>query len=344
MAAVLALGLLNLWTGVKLQQYKYFTRQISWIALGTLLFLGAATVDYRRISRLGYVPYALGVLSLLAVMVSGTLIHGARRWFDLGLLNFQPSEIMKIFMIVALAKYVQDVPALEGRSLRHLLAPFALAGVPTLLVLIQPDLGTSLIFALTFLTMMLMARLQLRTLAGILALAALAAAPIWEYVLYDYQKNRVLAFIDPSRAEATAWQPRQALIAVGSGRLLGKSLQDTQIRLRSMFAQWTDFPFAVWAEEWGFLGCFLLLSSYTVLVLWVLKVGREARDRFGAVLCVGVAAMIFWQVVFNVGMVVGLLPVAGITLPLFSYGGSSLLTVMTALGLVMNVSIRRYAY
>ncbi len=343
--AVLGLGLLNLWSGVREQQYRYFTRQLSWVGIGALLFLGAATIDYRRIARLGYVPYALGMCLLIAVKVAGTLVHGARRWFELGPLTFQPSELMKVFTIIALAKYIQDTPALEGRSLRHLLVPFVIAGAPIFLVAWQPDLGTALIFVLVFVSVMLTARLKLTTLAGILAIAALAAAPIWEYVLYDYQRARVLAFIDPSRDPATAWQPRQALNAVGSGRLIGKGfLQGTQIRLKSMFAQWTDFPFAVWAEEWGFLGCFVLLVAYSVLILWTLKVGREARDRFGAVLCVGCAAMIFWQVVFNVGMVIGVLPVAGITLPLFSYGGSSLLTVMTALGLVMNVSVRRFAY
>jgi rod shape determining protein RodA len=345
MLAVIGLGLLNLWSGVREHQYRYFTRQLSWVALGMVLFLAAASFDYRRIARLGYVPYALGIASLLAVKVAGTLIHGARRWFDLGAFNLQPSELMKVFTIVALAKYVNDTPALEGRSLRHLAAPCAIAGVPVLLIALQPDLGTALIFMLTFVTIMLTARLKLKTLAGILALGLLAVAPIWEYVLYDYQRNRILAFIDPSRDPATAWQPQQALNAVGSGRLIGKGfLQGTQIRLRAMFAQWTDFPFAVWAEEWGFVGCFLLLLAYSVLLMWILKIGREARDRFGAVLCVGTAGMIFWQVVFNIGMVIGVLPVAGVTLPLFSYGGSSLLTIMIALGLVMNVSIRRFAY
>jgi rod shape determining protein RodA len=133
--------------------------------------------------------------------------------------------------------------------------------------------------------------------------------------------------------------------AVGSGRIIGKGfLQGTQIRLRSLPALWTDFPFAVWAEEWGFLGCMVVLLAYALLTLWVIKIGREARDRFGITVCVGVAAMLSWQVVVNIGMVTGLLPVVGVTLPLLSYGGSSALTVMLALGLVMNVSVRRFAY
>jgi len=250
-----------------------------------------------------------------------------------------------VLFVVALAKHINDAPALEGRTLRHLLVPVSLAGAPILLIAMQPDLSTELILSLVFVTVMLTARLQLRTWGAIMALAVLALAPIWEYGLRDYQRNRVLAFINPALDPATAWQPRQAMNAVGSGRFIGKGfLQGTQIRLRSLPALWTDFPFAVWAEEWGFVGCIVVLAAYTVLILWVLKIGREARDRFGATLCVGFGSMIFWQMLFNLGMVTGLFPVAGVTLPLISYGGSSLLTTMMALGLVMNVSIRRFAY
>jgi rod shape determining protein RodA len=168
---------------------------------------------------------------------------------------------------------------------------------------------------------------------------------LWEYALHDYQRNRILAFINPAVDPATAWQPRQAMNAVGSGRLIGKGfLQGTQIRLRSLPALWTDFPFAVWAEEWGFLGCLVVLLAYALLALWVIKIGREARDRFGITVCVGVAAMLTWQVAVNIGMVTGLLPVVGVTLPLLSYGGSSALSIMLALGLVMNVSVRRFTY
>jgi rod shape determining protein RodA len=345
MLAVAALGLLNLWSAVRERQFQLFARQVSWLAIGMLIFLGAASFDYRRLARIGYLLYGVGITLLVAVLVGGKLAGGARRWFDLGSFHLQPSELMKVLFVVAMAKHIHDAPALEGRTLRHLLVPVSLAGVPILLIAMQPDLSTALILSLVFVTVMLTARLQLRTWGAIMALAVLALAPIWEYGLRDYQRNRVLAFINPALDPATAWQPRQAMNAVGSGRFIGKGfLQGTQIRLRSLPALWTDFPFAVWAEEWGFLGCLAVLVAYTVLILWVLKIGREARDRFGATLCVGFGAMIFWQMLFNLGMVTGLFPVAGVTLPLISYGGSSLLTTMMALGLVMNVSIRRFAY
>jgi rod shape determining protein RodA len=345
MVVVMGLGLLNLWSAVRERQLQLFGQQLSWIALGGLVFLGVASCDYRLIARLGYLFYGMGVALLLAVLTAGKVVGGSRRWFDLGPLHIQPSEVMKVLLVVAVAKNINDSPVLGGRTLRHLLIPLALAAGPMVLIALQPDFSTALLVGLVFVTMMLVARLRLRTFGGIMALAALALAPLWEYGLRDYQKNRVLAFINPALNPASAWQPRQAMNAVGSGRFLGKGfLQGTQIRLRALPALWTDFPFAVWAEEWGFVGCVAVIVAYAFLILWALKIGRSARDRFGMAVCVGCAAMLFWQVAINIGMVSGLLPVMGVTLPLISYGGSSIITIMIALGLVMNVSVRRFAY
>src|SRR3569833_1150452 len=172
---------------------------------------------------------------------------------------------------------------------------------------------------------------------------AISRIGYWLYGLHEYQRKRVEARLNPDSAEA--WQSRQARNAIGAGRFLGKGfLQATQIRIRRLPALWTDFPFAVWAEEWGFVGCLIVLAGYLILILWTLKIASEARDRFGATVCVGVATKQNRHVAVNVGMVTGVLPVVGVTLPLISYGGSSLLTIMAALGLVMNVSIRRFAY
>jgi rod shape determining protein RodA len=343
--AIMALGLVNLWSAVRERQFQLFGQQLSWIGLGALVFLAVASFDYRLIARLGYILYGIGASILLAVLLGGKVVAGSRRWFDLGPFHLQPSEVMKVLLVIAVAKYINDTPALEGRTFKHLMLPLGLAAVPILLIAGQPDYSTALLLGLIFVTMMLVARLSLKTFGGIVAVAVLAAAPLWEYGLHDYQKNRVLAFINPALNPASAWQPRQAMNAVGSGRFLGKGfLQGTQIRVRSLPALWTDFPFAVWAEEWGFVGCVVVLIAYAVLILWAVKIARAARDRFGMAVCIGVAAMMFWQVAINIGMVSGLLPVMGVTLPLISYGGSSLLTVMIALGLVMNVSVRRFAY
>ncbi len=341
---LLTLGLMNLYSATLNRQGQLVGRQLWWLALGVVVFLVAATVDYRRLMRLGYVFYGVGVLVLAWVLIGGRSSWGAQRWIDIGPLTIQPSEIMKVLLVVALAKHFQNAPSVKERTLRHLLIPVVLAAIPVLLVAAQPDLSTTLVLTLVFLTVLLTARLSLRTWLVILVAALLAVVPMWEWGLHQYQRNRIIAFVNPALDPATAWQPQQAMSAVGSGQLTGKGLlRATVVRAGSLPALWTDFPFALWGEEWGFLGGVLLLGCYGFLILWILKIAREARDRFGAFLCVGCAAMLFWQILFNVGMVTGLLPVAGVTLPLISYGGSSLLTVLTALGLVMNVSLRRFA-
>jgi rod shape determining protein RodA len=341
--SVIALGLLNLWSAVHDRQAHLFTQQVSWLALGVALFVGVASLDYRLISRLSYVFYGAGLAMLLGVLAFGKMVGGGRRWFDLGPFHVQPSELMQVLTVLALGKYLNDSPALEGRSWRHLAMPVVIVSAPALLIAKQPDFGTAFLFLAIFFTLMLTARLKLKTLAAIVGMAAIAAFPIYQHLLHEYQRKRVEAFFNPT--SEGAYQTRQALNAIGSGRVLGKGfMHGTQIRLRHFPALWTDFPFAVWAEEWGFLGCCVVLLLYAFLILWVLKIAAEARDRFGATVCVGVAAMLFWHVAINIGMVAGILPVVGVTLPLISYGGSSVLTTMVALGIVMNVSVRRFAY
>lgn len=343
MLAIVAVGLLNLWSALQDRGPHLFSKQVSLFGVGFCVFLVVATLDYRTISRWSYVLYGGGVALLAAVLLFGRVVGGARRWFELGPLHVQPSEVMQLLVTLALGKYLNDWPALEGRTFRHLAIPVAIVAVPILLIARQPDLGTAFMIFLIFITIMLTARLRLKTLGAILGLAVISASPIWRYGLHEYQRKRVEALLNP--ASADAWQSRQALNAIGSGRFMGKGfLQATQIRIRRLPALWTDFPFAVWAEEWGFVGSLVVLAAYLVLILWTLKIAGEARDRFGATVCVGVAALLFWHVAINVGMVIGVLPVVGVTLPLVSYGGSSVLTIMAALGLVMNVSIRRYSY
>jgi len=341
--AVIALGLVNLWSAVHERESHLFTQQISWLALGVVVFLAVAALDYRTISRLAYFFYAGGVALLVAVLAGGKVVGGGRRWLELGAFHLQPSEIMQVLTIVALGKYLNDAPALEGRSWRHLVVPVVIVSAPALLIAKQPDFGTAFLILAIFFTIMLTARLKLKTLGTILGLATVAAFPIYQHLFHDYQRKRFEAFFNPS--SEGAYQTRQALNAIGSGRFFGKGfLQGTQVRLRHFPALWTDFPFAVWAEEWGFVGSLVVLLTYGVLILWIIKIASEARDRFGATVCVGVAALLFWHVVINVGMVSGVLPVVGVTLPLVSYGGSSILSIMVALGLVMNVSVRRFAY
>jgi rod shape determining protein RodA len=341
--AVAGLGLVNLWSAVHDKHSNLFSQQISWLGLGAGVFLGTAMLDYRTISRYGYFLYGAGVAMLLGVFAFGKIVGGGRRWFDMGPFHVQPSELVQVLTIIALGKYLNDSPALDGRSWRHMLVPVAIVSLPALLIAKQPDFGTAFLLLLIFITIMMTAGLRIKTMAAILGLALVAAAPIYQHFMHEYQRKRVEAFFNLS--SEGAYQTRQALNAIGSGRFLGKGyLHGTQVRLRNFPALWTDFPFAVWAEEWGFLGSVAMLVAYLVLIIWVLKIGGDARDRFGATVCVGVAAMLFWHVLINIGMVSGTLPVVGVTLPLVSYGGSSVLSIAAALGLVMNVSVRRFSY
>ena len=340
---VAGLGLVNLWSAVHERQPNLFSAQISWLGLGAAVFLAVAMLDYRIIARLGYIGHGLGVALLLGVFVAGKTVAGGQRWFDAGPFHVQPSELVQLLTVVAVGRYINDSPALEERTWRHLAIPVAIASLPILLIAKQPDFGTAFLLLMIFFSVMMTARLKLKTLAAILGLATIAAFPIYQHLLREYQRKRVEAFFNLN--SEGAYQTRQALNAIGSGRFLGKGyLHGTQVRLRHFPALWTDFPFAVWAEEWGFVGSVALLAAYLVLIIWILKIGGDARDRFGATVCVGVAAMLFWHVLINIGMVSGALPVVGVTLPLISYGGSSVLTIAAALGLVMNVSVRRFSY
>jgi len=246
-------------------------------------------------------------------------------------------------VILALARVVHDRGSGE-------LAPVGLAlrlvglGLSVLLIAWQPDLGTATLVALICLSVAFVAASRLWPIwSGLLALGA-AVPLLWAYVLHDYQKRRVLTFMDPSTDPTGAgWHARQSIMAVGSGRFTGKGYLDgTQNQLNFLPEHWSDFPFSVWAEEWGFAGSVALLALYGFLILWTLHVATQARDRFGAIICVGVAAMLFWHVFVNIAMVTGLAPVVGVTLPLVSHGGSSVLTIFLGLGLVASVSARRF--
>ncbi len=341
--AILAIGLVNLYSATLAVRPALFTQQLVWIGIGLLVFFTVAAIDFRTLNRLGYVGWLIGCAALLAVRLFGHSSHGAKRWIVVFGQWIQPSEFAKVFLIFALAKYAQERSLGAVSSVKRWIFPTLCIGIPAVLILKQPDLGTAMLLMLVFASMM--AFVDFKYLAIACGLGALASPLIW-FGLKPYQKDRLLvhfhAGADPSGA---GWHARQSIFAVGSGRFFGKGyLHGTQNQLNFLPEHWTDFPFAVWAEEWGFVGCFLLLAIYAFLVLWILALAVNARDRFGQVACVGVAGLVFWHAIINVSMVSGVLPVVGVTLPLFSYGGSSLLTIMVALGLAMSISIRRHGY
>jgi rod shape determining protein RodA len=346
-AALAVIGVINLYSATSVSRAALsdiYIQQVYWLVLGGILGAVVAVIDYRHYERLGYVLYGVGIVSLLLVFILGKDIRGSSRWIQIGSFSFQPSEFMKLFMVIALAKYLHDDPKTEARQLKDLLAPAILAGVPMVLILKQPDLGTALILSLIFVTICLLTKIRWQSLLTLALSGGVAAPVLWAYVLKDYQKQRVMVFLNPeANILGSGWHAHHARIAIGAGGWFGQGfMRGTQNQFLFLPDQHSDFPFAVFAEDWGFVGCFVLVGLYAFLVLWAVRIAATAKDRFGTVLAIGVGALIFWHALFNLGMVTGVLPVVGVTLPLFSAGGSSVLTIMIGIGLLMNVSMRRY--
>ncbi|MBI5500052.1 MAG: rod shape-determining protein RodA [Deltaproteobacteria bacterium] len=346
-ACIAVLGLLNLRSAVSVVNLTFYETQLKWFAAGGTAALVVWLVDHRVFLRYTWVAYAVVVLLLVLVLVVGRQANQAQRWLNLGPIGLQPSEFMKIAIILAVARLFHGEVRPEPRTLKDFLLPAALTAVPTALVLKQPDLGTALIYPLIFLSMAMLLRVRARSVlfAG---LGIAVTVPIAWSFLHGYQKERVVTFFaslfskEQLDVQDAAWQTTQSKIAVGSGHIFGKGfLHGTQNQLGFVPFQHTDFPFAVWGEEHGFVGVALLIALYLFVVLWALRIASRARDRFGALVAVGVAAMIFWHVAINMGMVLGLLPVVGVTLPLFSYGGSSVLANLLGVGLLLSISARR---
>ena len=320
-----------------------YVSQVYWIVVGGLLALLAAAIDYRHFERFAYFFYLSGIVALFLVFVLGEDIRGSSRWIKLGSFTFQPSEFMKILVILVVAKYLHNDPKTEPRTLFDLAPPIALTIFPVILVMAQPDLGTSLVYMLTAGTILAMTKIRRRSLLWLVAAVSGSAVLLYQHGLQGYQRKRIDSFLNPEAdLSGAAWHALQSQTAIGNGGLTGEGfMQGTQNQFGYLPDQYSDFPFAVFAEDWGFAGTIFLLGVYCFLCIWAIHVASQAKDRFGAALAIGVGAMVFWHTVFNVGMALGLLPVVGITLPLFSYGGSSVVTILVALGLLMNVSMRR---
>ena len=317
-------------------------RQLSWVGIGLVALLVVASVDYRSLVRVAPVFYVLGVSLLVVVFVLGRTVSGARRWIHLGPITFQPSELFKLIFVLTLAWALASragEPLVRGTVMGTL----ALLGVPFLLVVRQPDLGTALVLVPVVAAVLVGVGVRLRVL-GAFALAGLAALPLGWLALKPYQRDRLLVYLDPFRDPlGTAYNVIQAKIAIGSGQLLGKGVSGaTQSRLAFLPERHTDFIFAVFAEMWGFIGCLVLIVAYGLLVLRGFEIAASTRDPRGRVLALGVTAVLAAQILINLGMVTGLLPVVGIPLPLMSYGGSSMVASLMGLGLLLSIRMRQF--
>ncbi len=332
-----ALGLTTLYAAVHQGGLHLWYRQMLYWLVGMAGFLAVCFVPLRLAGLLAWPTYALALLALALVPLIGDVQMGARRWLNLGIIHMQPSELMKWALMLVLAHWFASR---DAASFRNAGVALALMVVPAAFIVFQPDLGTALVLAAAGTVILFVAGLPWRwALYGLAGLVA-ALPLIWRH-LHDYQRQRVLTFLDPqSDPLGAGYHVIQSMIAIGSGGIFGKGfLHGTQARLHFLPEQHTDFIFAVLAEEGGFVAAAVLLLIYVVMISRMLAIARRAATRFGSLICVGVATIFTLYATINIGMVTGVLPVVGVPLPFISYGGSALMTMLLALGLVMRVAI-----
>jgi rod shape determining protein RodA len=342
-----AVGIMTLYSavtaGTEAPVRILYMKQMLWLGIGLSVMMGSLFINYRNLERWAPVLYAGCVVLLVAVLVGGKYVSGSRRWLVLGPLSIQPSELAKLAVILILARYYARHASTAGLNLRRLAKPLLLVALPFALIVNQPDLGTAALLVLIAASMTLFVKIDRRSLLYIGASSIVTGPLVW-FFLKDYQKQRILTFLNPERDPLGAgYHIIQSKIAIGSGMLTGKGyLEGTQNALSFLPEQHTDFIFSVLAEEWGFVGGATLIVIFLLLIIWALTVAYGCREPFGTILAVGITAMLFWQVAINIGMVMGLMPVVGVPLPLVSYGGSSVLSILLGIGFLMNISMRRF--
>jgi rod shape determining protein RodA len=341
--ALATIGLVVAWTnstGAPLAPGSTFTRGLMWFAVGIVAFSAAAAFDYRWLRTFSWLLYLVNIGLLLMTMAIGIEINGAQRWVSLGGLTFQFSEISKVLMIAVLAAFLAARKDSLG-NLTTLIAAGALTIPPFILVMIQPDLGTSLVFLAILLGTLFMSGASLRWMTLGIG-SALAALPVIWSQLQDYQQRRVLSFLDPtSDSTGAGWQALQSQIAVGSGGIFGRGFASgAETGASFLPVQSTDFAFAVLLEALGFVGGLVVFLLFVGLIWRVLLIGWRSETVFGVAFAAGVAAMIVFQLLVNAGMVAGMMPVTGIPLPFITHGGASLTSIAIALGLLQSINIR----
>ena len=322
----------------------YYVKQLAWIGMGAVAFILMWSWDYHQIARLAYPAYVMVLLMLLFVFFDGRTSKGAQRWIAMGPFSFQPSEFAKLVLILVLAHYYSKTPRVGW--LQRVIVPGLLMLPGLLLILKQPDLGSGLSFVAVYGAMLLMVGVRSQAVGAILLFSVMLFPFLWEGVwgsLRDYQRQRIMAFVDPGYDPGgKGYHALQSKIAIGSGELTGKGLfGGTQSQLKFLPEGHTDFVFAVYAEEWGFVGVLVLLLLFVALIWLSLEIASKAKDQLGALLAVGIVSMLCFCVVINIGMTAGMFPIVGIPLPLVSYGGSATIMTMASLGLLLNVKRKR---
>ena len=340
---ICALGVLQIYSATHDTRWQdAWWKQIIWIAIAMGLMWIASSIDYHTL--LGQVPlmYGLSIASLFAVLGAGRLVFGSRRWIRILGFNFQISEFVKLVIILMVARYLSELNSDRVRA-RDLLKLGGLVGIPVALVMYQPDLGTGLTYLPILAAGILIAGIRWHYLAAIALVGALALPVGWVF-LKDYQRTRLVTFVEPSLdPRGAGYQVIQSKIAVGDGGMWGRGVtRGTQTQLRFLPVPHTDFIFSAFAEEHGFVGVVVVLGLYFLLLMQIVQNAQMASDRSGMYICMGVATLLLFHLLVNVGMVVGRMPVTGIPLPLMSSGGSNMFSVFMMLGLVNNVRLQRF--
>ena len=340
------IGVFNLYSATFGQvEAPLYAKQILWIGIGLAVALFITIFDYRLYRDFAYSFYGISLILLMGVFIYQAIHPEVSRWIKIGPFFLQPAELAKIAIILALAKYFDRFPKKDGYELRELIFPFIILLVPSLMVAKQPDLGTAISLLLIGFSIVLFVKIRWKSLV-IMVIGVMSILPfIWNFLM-PYQKKRILTFFRPELDPLGAgYHIIQSKIAIGSGGVLGKGfLKGTQTKLHFIPAQHTDFVFSVWAEEWGLAGGLILLGLYLFLIAWGSNSSIRSKDRFGAIVAFGVVSMVFWHVIINIGMALGMMPVVGMPLPFMSYGGSAILSMMVGVGLLLNISMRRYVF
>lgn len=333
-------------TGVQDKSLGLYRNQLLWFGIGMAFTAVILLFHYSFLSRTAYLIYFANLLLLVAVLVFGKATLGAKRWIGFGALRIQPSEFMKLSVVICLAKYFETDRTVGGYGFKELFLPTMLVMIPAGLIMLQPDLGTALIILLTFGSLMLFMRIKPKTLAIIALCGATALPAIYQFGLKPYQRQRIISFLDPmADPKGSGYNSIQSMIAVGSGQLVGKGYgKGTQSQLNFLPEHHTDFIFSVFSEEHGFVGCMILISIYLVFLLNGLSVGYQSHDKFGVILALGIITIFFWHIFINMGMVMGLLPIVGVPLPFLSYGGSSLVTSILGVAVLTNIANKKFMF
>lgn len=350
MAILFFVGVGNLWSasGTRLEEgvafSDFYQKQLIWGAFGLGGLILGMWLDYRKLRNIAWILYLISLLLLIMVPFVGKTVYGAKRWLSLGFMSFQPSELAKLAVLILAARLL----ARDGAPLgwKDFLRIIAICMAPAALILLQPDLGTTMLLLLILAGMILFHGIKGYVFKTCLVIVPCAATFMWFVGMHDYQRQRIFSFLDPSTdPRGSGYHILQSRIAIGSGEIWGKGFgEGTQSQLRFLPERHSDFAVAVLGEEWGFVGCVALVTLFCLFLLAIYSTAIQARDRFGSMLVVGVFFYFFWQIVINMGMVIGLMPVVGVPLPFISYGGSATIVNFTLLGIVLSVSMRRFMF